>query len=87
MHMTIGISNKDSVKQITWTAPKDVSLAWWLRVYVIKGIYHSLVRGQKITPSTRYFRVVHTGKTIFLSSSGKKTLQELDIRDGDAIAI
>ena len=38
-------------------------------------------------PSTKYFRIVHNGKTLFLSASGKKTIKELGIRDGDEIIV
>ena len=40
---------------------------------------------QRLTSDRRYFRVVHNGNSLFLSSSGKKTLLALGIRDGDFV--
>merc|ERR1712238_295848 len=38
-------------------------------------------------PHNKYFRVVHKKRTLFLSSSGKETLESLGIEDGDEIEI
>ena len=46
-----------------------------------------MTRSPEVIESTKYFRALHKGKTLFLSSSGKKTLKELDIEDGDTIAV
>jgi len=84
--MHVIVSNKDSQRHIDWHVWKDSLLWWWLKIYVIQGNYHSWIKSPNSTP-TKYFRIVHKGKIIFLSSSGKKTLHELGIQDGDLITI
>ena len=42
---------------------------------------------QNERPHKKYFRVVHKKRTLFLSSSGKETLESLGIEDGDEVAI
>lgn len=87
MRLKISISNMDTGKKTEWSVYKDMTLGWWLKVYVIKCNDNSWLGGPQITPSTKYFRAVHKGKTIFFSSSGKKTLHEIGIQDGDEITL
>ena len=92
----ISVSNLDSDTTDDWWFSKCTTLAWLLKIYAIRYIedrkwiderYHSNLRCPKITPSTKYFRVLHKGKNLFLSSSGKKTIHELGIQQGDAITV
>ena len=83
----VSIFNADNECKREFHICKDTTLAWWLRVYAIQCNYWSVLRSSKITTSTKYFRIVHIAKTFFLSSSGKKTLQELDIRDGAEVTV
>jgi len=46
-----------------------------------------LKRSTQNFPHKTYFRIVHSGRSLFLSSSGKKTLQTLGIKDGDEVEI
>jgi len=53
----------------------DATLGWWLKI------------NTNHLPNHKYFRVVHKGRSLFLSSSGKKTLKNLGIEDGDELVI
>ena len=85
MHMIVASSKDSEMKQKNFVY-KDMSLTWWLKVYVIKCMYHKWLTSP-VTPSTEYYRIVHQGKTIFLASAGNKTLHQLGIRDGDEIVV
>ena len=86
LSMNIIASSKDNETKQKNFVYKDMSLSWWLKVYVIKCMYHKWLTSP-VTPSTEYYRIVHQGKTIFLSSAGNKTLQQLGICDGDEIVV
>ena len=87
LEMNVTITNMDSGAKDETVVCKDMSLGWWLRFYQIQRSYGDWLRNPEIPPSTKFFRVVHKGKTIFLSSAGKKTLHELGIKDGDEIVV
>ena len=86
LSMNIIASSKDNETKQKNFVYKDMSLSWWLKVYVIKCMYHKWLTSP-VTPSTEYYRIVHQGKTIFLSSAGNKTLHQLGICDGDEIVV
>jgi len=87
LSMDLTTSNMDNGRKEERAVYKDMTLGWWLKIYVIKSGYQNWLRNQEIPPSTKYFRVVHQGKTLFLSSAGKKTLHKLGIQDGDEIVV
>ena len=64
---------------------KDMTLGWWLKSFVLISILEPI--HPVITTYTQLYRVIHKGRTLFLSSSGKKTLHELGIKKGDELII
>ncbi|KAL9187952.1 hypothetical protein ACHAXT_006330 [Thalassiosira profunda] len=88
MGIIIAVSNLDTGTSTNCNVYSDSTLGWWIKTYTFRRIsYHSVQGGPKLAPATRYFRIVHKGKTIFVSSSGKKTFQQLGIKSGDAITV
>ncbi|KAL7550575.1 hypothetical protein ACHAWF_013790 [Thalassiosira exigua] len=61
---------------------KNTSISWLVKYHAVES---SCISGLENT--CKSFRVSHKENTIFLSSSGKKTLAELGIDDGDDILI
>ena len=59
-------------------------LGWFLKIYAIRCNYKA---GHFDATPAKYFRVIHKGKTLFLSSAGKKTLVQLEIEHNDQITI
>ena len=57
----------------------DKTLSWLLKLYVTEDQY------RWDEPHPKYFRVVHKGKSLFLSSAGKNTLFELGFDSDDEI--
>lgn len=76
--------NLDNGIRYTMNLYRDVTLAWWLKLYACCS-YNNQSPG--VTASTRYLRAVHGERSLFLSSSGKKTFRELGIEDGDKISV
>ena len=72
-------------KKSTWYVCKDATLAWWLKFYAISNAYW--LKRSNITIHPKYFRIVHKDKTIFLSSSGRRTFDDLGIQANDEIIL
>jgi len=69
------VTNTDNGDSLKRTYYNDTTLAWWLKMSTIH------------IPSCNYFRVVHKGRSLFLSSHKNKILQDLGIKDGDKLVI
>ncbi|KAL9184574.1 hypothetical protein ACHAXT_012544 [Thalassiosira profunda] len=61
---------------------QDVPLLW-----LVKLIVFGRDKTRDGNGSVKSLRVVHQGKTLFLSSAGKKSLWELGIREGDQVVV
>ena len=84
LSLSIKTSNMDSGRIVNNMVYKDMTLGWLLKMIAAKRDYRNWEKGQ-VSVGPSYFRVVHQGKTIFLSSAGKKTLHKLGMKDGDEI--
>merc|ERR1711906_59825 len=72
----ITVSNLDYGNTYTRKCYSDTTLGWLLK------------RSTYFLPSNKkYFRVLHKRRTLFLSSSRKKTLLNLGIKNGDQVEI
>merc|ERR1711966_521588 len=72
----ITVSNLDDGIAFTCYCYSDTTLGWLLKRST-----------RYLMSSKKYFRVVHEKKTLFLSSSRKKTLLDLNIIHGDTVEI
>merc|ERR1711966_448476 len=72
----ITVSNLDDGIAFTCKCYSDTTLGWLLKKST-----------RYLMSSKKYFRVVHEKKTLFLSSSRKKTLLDLGIIHGDTVEI
>ena len=87
-NMNVTIYNMDTGRREERPAYKDMHLGWWMKIYVIQSSYQTWLRNPDVPPSTKqYFRVVHKGNSLFLSSAGKKSLCDLGVSDGDEIVV
>ncbi len=85
--IVVDINNMDEdgeMARSTELTYNDTTLSWLLKMYVIRSNTYAL-RTTTITPDTKYHRVIHNGRTLFLSS--KESLVYLDICDGDEIRV
>ena len=83
----VTISKADSGSKHIVEFPSNVSLIWLLRFHLIECLSCPDLKSPQITKTTKYYRALHNGHTLFLSSSGKKTLQDLGIQDGDELHV
>ena len=72
----ITVSNLDDKSTFKCMYYNDTTLGWLFKIST-----------KYFMPNKKYFRVVHKRKSLFLSSSRKKTLSNLGIKDGDSVEI
>jgi len=73
IRITLANANDGSESNTVCDSYSDVTLGWWLKL--------------NTEHLGNYYRVVHNGRSLFLSSSGKKTLSYLGIKNGDELVI
>ena len=79
--------NEDSGRTDSMDVYPDTTFGWRLKVHTLRCNLVPYLQSPKITPSTKYFRIIHKEKTIFVSSSRNKTLKELGIEEYDEIRV
>lgn len=81
--LSLMIHNVDNGKKKMEKPFTDTSLSWLLKLYRLQHTScHPDLRCQ-----TKYLRVIHQGRMLFHSTSGKKTLLQLGVKENDEIVV
>lgn len=87
IRMNVTVHNVDTGKNKMETPYADTSMWWLLKLYRVRHVYHTDLQCPEITLNTKYFRVMHKGRTLFHSTWGKWNLHELGMLNNAEITV